>query len=119
MTKIKKKLSHHYGHLAEWIAALYLRLIGYRILAKRFKTPSGEIDIIAAKNHRLISVEVKARMAFSSLPEALSSTQHRRCKTATEFFLSRHPKLLHNEVRYDMIWVWGVVVCRHFKGLTD
>ena len=36
------------GHASESLAALWLRLKGYRILARRLKTHAGEIDLVAA-----------------------------------------------------------------------
>ena len=52
------------GLSAESRAAAYLMLKGYRILAKRFRTPHGEIDIVARRRHLLVFVEVKARASL-------------------------------------------------------
>uniref|UniRef100_UPI0025F8626B YraN family protein n=1 Tax=uncultured Hyphomicrobium sp. TaxID=194373 RepID=UPI0025F8626B len=49
------------GHTAEWAAAIALMVKGYRILARREKTPLGEIDLIAVRGRRVAFVEVKRR----------------------------------------------------------
>ena len=49
------------GHTAEFAAAAYLIARGHRILARRFKTPAGEIDLITLKAGRVGFVEVKRR----------------------------------------------------------
>jgi putative endonuclease len=55
------------GLSAETRAAAFLMAKGYRILAKRFRTPYGEIDIVARRRNLLAFIEVKAR---ASLDEA-------------------------------------------------
>ncbi len=57
-TRVK---AYRSGHAAETIAALMLRLKGHRIVARRYKTPVGEIDLVALKGKRLAFVEVKRR----------------------------------------------------------
>src|SRR5690348_10908885 len=49
------------GLFAETLTALLLRLRGYRIVAQRYKTPVGEIDLVALKGKRLAFIEVKRR----------------------------------------------------------
>ena len=51
------------GLSAESRAAMFLIAKGYRILARRFKTPFGEIDIVARRRRALVFVEVKARQS--------------------------------------------------------
>jgi putative endonuclease len=55
------KTTYQTGLAAEKLCRLALRLKFYRILAERYKTPVGEIDIIAARDNSIIAVEVKAR----------------------------------------------------------
>jgi putative endonuclease len=57
----KRVRAYRHGLLAETIAALLLRLKGHRIIARRYKTPVGEIDLVALKGKRLAFVEVKQR----------------------------------------------------------
>ena len=56
------------GLSAETRAAAFLIAKGYRILARRFRTPYGEIDIVAKRRNLIAFIEVKARGNLS--PEA-------------------------------------------------
>ncbi len=56
------------GLFAESVAALLLRLKGHRIVARRYKTPVGEIDLVALKGKRLAFVEVKRRKSSRTRP---------------------------------------------------
>ena len=60
----KRVRAYRHGLLAETIAALLLRLKGHRNIARRYKTPVGEIDLVALKGKRLAFVEVKQRKTF-------------------------------------------------------
>ena len=53
--------AYRHGVFAETLAALLLRLKGYAIVARRYKTPVGEIDLVALKGRRLAFIEVKRR----------------------------------------------------------
>jgi Holliday junction resolvase-like predicted endonuclease len=69
------------GRFAEAIAALLLRAKGHRILARRYKTPVGEIDLVALKGRRLAVVEVKQRRTIDDAGWALparASPPHRQ-----------------------------------------
>jgi putative endonuclease len=60
----KRVRAYRHGLFAETIAALLLRLKGHRIIARRYKTPVDEIDLVALKGKRLAFVEVKQRKTF-------------------------------------------------------
>ena len=53
--------SHLYGYQNEDLAATYLNKNGYRILMRNYRTPIGEIDIIAKDHDTIVFVEVKSR----------------------------------------------------------
>ena len=61
--KTRRRKAERRGHVSEWIAAAYLFLKGYRILARRYRTKLGEIDIIARKGDLAVFIEVKAHGA--------------------------------------------------------
>ena len=65
------------GISAESRAAAWLIAHGFRILARRWKSPLGEIDIVAARRHLLIFVEVKARATLDDAAEAVTPRQKR------------------------------------------
>jgi len=66
------------GISAEGRAAALLMAKGYRILAKRFRTPQGEIDIVARKRDLLAFVEVKARASLDDAAYAVTPRQQQR-----------------------------------------
>ena len=71
MSTETRQKAHRLGHAAEWRAVWRLRLAGYSILARRYKTRLGEIDIVAKRGGLLAFVEVKARGDFDSATFAL------------------------------------------------
>ena len=64
MTIQARQAAHRLGHVAEWRAVWRLRLAGYSVLARRYKTKLGEIDIVVRRGGILAFVEVKARADF-------------------------------------------------------
>ena len=78
------------GRRAETVAAWYLRVKGYKILARRVRTPVGEIDIIARHRDSLVFVEVKARRALDSAIIALHPAALRRIEAASRVLAPRY-----------------------------
>ena len=76
------------GRRAEDLSAWALRLKGYRILARRFRCPAGEIDIVARRGGVLAIVEVKARPSVAAALEALTARQRARLERAALAFLA-------------------------------
>lgn len=97
--------AQRWGVTAELRAVMLLRLKGYHILARRFKSPVGEIDIIARRGRLIAAVEVKARLEKSRALEAVSPRQQRRIASALLYFQAQHPKLAGHDYRFDVIWV--------------
>ncbi len=87
----KRVRAYRHGLFAESIAALLLRLKGHRILARRYKTPVGEIDLVALKGKRLAFVEVKQRRRFEDAGWALPTRARRRIVRAAQYWLSQSP----------------------------
>jgi putative endonuclease len=78
-----------WGRRAETLAAWWLRLKGYRILARRVRTPVGEVDIVARRGRTLVFVEVKARLDVATAAEALTYVNRRRIARAANALLAR------------------------------
>ena len=96
------------GRWAEQAAALLLALKGYRILARRFATHVGEIDLVARRGATLAFVEVKRRPSRGAALEAVLPRQRRRIERAALLFLARHPALAAScAVRFDVVTVAG------------
>ena len=90
------------GRRGEGLAALYLRVTGWRILARRVKTPRGEIDIVARRGRTLCFVEVKWRAARDDLDIAVSTHRLRRVASAAEAMAARYAKA-GDSVRIDVL----------------
>ena len=93
------------GRRAESAAVLILRLKGFRILARGYKVPVGEIDIIARRGRLVAFVEVKSRASVDAAAEALDWRQRRRIDRAARWFLAQHPDIALCELRYDLMLV--------------
>ena len=93
------------GRVSEWLAAAALLARGYRILARRARTPYGEIDIIAVRGRRLAFVEVKRRATRLAAEAATTPRQAGRIARAAEFWVSRNPAYREHEQGLDVVLV--------------
>lgn len=89
------------GRRSELLAAIWLVLKGYRILARRRRTPMGEIDIIAVRGRRLAFVEVKCRAKSGQLATAVSARQSRRLLAAAQNWLQHNPRFRDYSLGFD------------------
>jgi putative endonuclease len=79
---VKRQRAERGGRRAETIAAWWLRLKGWKILARRLKTPLGEVDIVARRGRTVAFVEVKARATAAEADFALDEYRLRRVAAA-------------------------------------
>lgn len=107
------------GISAESRAAFFLITKAYRILARRFKTPFGEIDIVARRRNDLVFVEVKARDNLDDAVEAVTGRGKQRIVAAAEFWLARHPQDAQCTIRFDVIVMVPGRLPRHFVNAFD
>lgn len=110
-----KLLTYYFGLIAEIIASWYLRLKFYQIIEHRFKSPFGEIDLIAKKNNQLVFIEIKARKD-TSLMDFIGKRQQLRINKAAEYFLIRYPKYQIYQIRFDAIIMNKFFWPKHFKN---
>ncbi len=106
------------GLSAESLAAAYLIAKGYRILARRFRTPHGEIDIVARRRQFLAFVEVKARRSLDDAAYAVTQRQQ-RIITAAQAWLMAHPEHATFEFRFDAMLIAPRRLPRHLLGAFD
>lgn len=107
------------GRGGESLAAWYLRLKGYAIVARRYKTPAGEIDLVALRGGSLVFVEVKARQRRSDFGAALAAVNTARIARGAAYYLSRHPRRAGLSQRFDVIFLAPLSWPRHVKGAFD
>src|ERR1700761_677955 len=92
------------GHRSETLAALWLRLKGYRILGRRVKTHLGEIDLVAAAPFGPVCfIEVKARADTRAAADSVGVSQQTRIARAASLYLASRPGLAHRGSRFDII----------------
>lgn len=100
----RRRLAYRRGHFAETLCVLHLRLRGYQILARRYRTPVGEIDIVARRGSVIAAIEVKARNTEREALEAVTARQQHRIVRALEHFQASHPGLADYGWRFDVMW---------------
>jgi putative endonuclease len=99
----KRQRAWRRGHIAEYLAAAFLMLKGYRILAIRHRTKLGEIDIVARKGDLAVFVEVKSRRGAQEAIDAVSFSSQRRIRAASDLWLARQPDFARLSQRYDIV----------------
>ena len=107
------------GLSAESRAAAYLMAKGYRILARRFRTPYGEIDLVARRRNLLAFVEVKARASLDDAAWAVTPRQQQRIVNAAQAWLMAHPEHAEFEMRFDAMLVAPKSLPRHLLAAFD
>jgi putative endonuclease len=107
------------GISAESRAAAFLIAKGYRILARRFRTPHGEIDIVARRRNLLAFVEVKARDRLDDAAYALTPRQQLRIIAAAQGWLIAHPEHADFDLRFDAMLIAPKRLPHHLMAAFD
>lgn len=107
------------GLSAESKASAYLIAKGYRILARRFRTPYGEIDIVARRRGLLAFVEVKARASLDEAAYSVTPQQRQRIVAAAQAWLMTHPEHADFEMRFDVVLIAPKHLPRHLMAAFD
>jgi putative endonuclease len=93
------------GLSAEMRAAAWLMAKGFRIAARRFRSPAGEIDLVARRGNLLLFVEVKARDRLDDAAYSVTERQQRRIAAAGAAWLADHPDDAGRDIRFDVLLV--------------
>jgi putative endonuclease len=101
---MNRQAAERFGAWGERRAAWWLRLHGWRILARRVKLRSGEIDLIARRGRTIAFVEVKARATAADLDTAIDTYRLRRVATATRA-VAHHYAKPGDDIRIDVILI--------------
>ena len=110
--------SYLYGVQSEQLAVEYFEAIGFEVLARRYKTKLGEIDLVVKKNNQLVFVEVKARKRKTPTEEILTEKQIFRIYSAAEIFLSEFPEYNEFECRFDLLIIFKNKISDHIKNIS-
>ncbi len=115
----KRQLAFRAGLSAESRAAAFLIAKGFRILARRWKSPVGEIDIVARRRRLLIFVEVKARNNLDDAAWSVTPRQRARIAAAAEAWLARYPDERIEDMRFDAVLVAPGRLPRHIAAAFE
>jgi putative endonuclease len=107
------------GISAESRAAALLIAKGYRIAARRFRSPAGEIDIVARRRGLVVFVEVKARPRLDDAAWSVTPRQRARIIAAAEAWLAAHPQDAECDLRFDAVLVSPGRVPQHIAAAFD
>lgn len=100
-----KRRNERRGRWAESLALASLRLKGYRLLARRFKSGLGEVDLIMRRGEVTAFIEVKIRVDVDRAVEAVTDYQSRRIAAAARLWMARDPKAALGVCRFDIVAV--------------
>ena len=99
----QSRVHHRAGRRAESVCAIVLQLKGYRILARNWRSPQGEIDIIAMRFGVLVFCEVKYRPILAAAQQAAGPRQWQRISAAASAFCAKRPHLAKHRWRFDLM----------------
>ena len=111
--------AHFTGLSAESRAAAFLVAKGYRIVARRFRSPVGEVDIVARRRGVLVFIEVNARSSLDGAAFSLLPRQQQRIAAAAGAWLAAHPEDAESNIRFDAVLVAPGKIPRHIAGAFE
>ncbi len=114
-----RQIAFRTGLSAESRAAVFLIAKGFRILARRWRSPVGEIDIIARRRSLLIFVEVKARASEDEAAWSVTERQRARIIAAAEAWLAQNADDRIRDIRLDAMLVSPRRIPRHIPAAFD
>lgn len=114
---MKRQRAERGGRRAERLAAWWLRLKGWHILAIRARTPVGEVDLVARRGTVLAFIEVKARATMAQAELALDEYRLRRVVRAAEALVSRYSRA-GDTVRVDAMFIVPWRLPRHLTNIS-
>jgi putative endonuclease len=113
---LNRQFAEARGRKAETVAAWWLRLHGWRIIARRARVPGGEVDLIARRGKTVAFVEVKQRNSDNAAATALDEYRLRRVAVAAERLAPRYAKN-GEDIRIDAIFLVPGRLPRHLVNV--
>ena len=111
-----RKTAEEAGRTAEIVALWFLRLKGYRLLAHRYKSPQGEIDLVMRKGDTTAFIEVKARATIDAAITSVTPYQSKRISAAARSFMGQDRKAAMQFCRFDIVAVTPYHLPRHIEN---
>jgi len=113
---MKRRRAERGGRRAESLAALWLQLKGWKILARRVRLPVGEVDLVARRGRTVAFVEVKARATAAEADLALDEYRLRRVAAAAEALAHRYARP-GDDLRIDALFIVPWRLPRHMPNV--
>jgi putative endonuclease len=117
--KAPRRIAFEFGLSAESRAAALLIAKGYRIAARRWRSPLGEVDIVARRRKLVVFVEVKARERLDDAAWSINRRQQLRIIAAAEAWLATHPEDTQSDIRFDVMLVAPRRIPQHIVNAFD
>jgi putative endonuclease len=114
-----RRQAYGLGLRAEWAAVAILVLKGYRVLARRYTAPGGEIDLVALRGDTVAFVEVKARSTLDQARMSITPAKERRVAIAARHWLARNRWAASRNLRADAIFVAGFSWPEHITAAFE
>ena len=114
-----RQVAFRLGLSAETRAAAFLIAKGYRIAARRWRSPVGEVDIVARRGNVLVFVEVKARNHLDDAAYSVTERQQRRIASAAAAWLAAKPEDVMRSIRFDAMLVAPRRLPRHIMAAFE
>jgi putative endonuclease len=100
-----RSIANLMGADAETLALFWLRLKGYRLLARRYRAPGGEIDLIVKRGRSIVAVEVKARATLAAARTAITPRQVQRIGAGMAHFRAERRLDDRFTYRFDGVFI--------------
>lgn len=100
-----RQAAYRRGWRAEALVAWWYRVRGYRVLARRYKTAVGEVDLVLLRFGVLVFVEVKARVHPDLAKDAVAAEAVNRIGAAADVYLAANHNFAGYDVRFDLVSV--------------
>jgi putative endonuclease len=115
----RRRAGHDFGLAAEYLAALWLQMKFYKVLARRYRAAGGEVDLIARRGETIVFVEVKARSDLDAALIAITPQKERRFSLAAARWLAANPWAARCTLRADAIFIAPRRLPRHVEGAME
>lgn len=115
----RRRAAYRSGLWAELAAAAFLAAKGYRIAARRYRCPSGEIDLIARRGRTIAFVEVKTRARLDDAAWAVTPRQRRRIVRAARHWIAHHRAAPGSRFRFDVMLLARGRLPLHIAGAFE
>ena len=114
-----RKKAEEKGRVAEVVAIALLTAKGYALIKRRYKSPSGEVDLIMRKGDVTAFVEVKARISHDEAVQSVSAYQARRISAAASHWMAQDEIANAGTCRFDIVAVNSALIPTHIENAFD